>query len=262
MSRLDRFGEPLDDDEAQPSLPFAGEPTPYGVAVPEHRPPPLCCELCRTPLLPENYTGWCRECSLIVSARLRIPIEEPWRDLGDGEHVVSERGRIARLLNVDRCIDTRGCPSPAKRSTSTSWSRGPGAAPGQTGLRPATGTTIRSTRTRRISDGERRRRTPRTPRGIELRLPRGSREGETTMSGRTSPTGERNLLGLRAGMARRGRLVDDGGQTSVRAGGHRPRAEHLLRGPDLPGVPRGGGDGRPMSGASAIEQTWNRRTAA
>jgi HNH endonuclease len=70
-------------------------------AAPEQRQPPLCCELCRTPLLPENWTGWCRECSLLVSARLRLVVEERWRDLGDGEHVVSGRGRVARLLTID-----------------------------------------------------------------------------------------------------------------------------------------------------------------
>lgn len=42
------------------------------------------------------------ECSLMVSARLRVVVEERWRDLRDGKHVVSERGRVARLLNVDR----------------------------------------------------------------------------------------------------------------------------------------------------------------
>jgi hypothetical protein len=59
------------------------------------------CELCGCPLLPENVSGWCRECSLIVSQRLDILIDECWRDL-DGQYVVSERGRVAKLLKVDR----------------------------------------------------------------------------------------------------------------------------------------------------------------
>jgi hypothetical protein len=58
------------------------------------------CELCDRPLAPANASGWCRECALIVSARLGAVVEE-WRDL-DGEHVVSEHGRVARLLKVDR----------------------------------------------------------------------------------------------------------------------------------------------------------------
>jgi hypothetical protein len=59
------------------------------------------CELCGCPLLPENVSGWCRECSLIVSQRLDILIDERWGDL-DGQYVVSERGRVAKLLKVDR----------------------------------------------------------------------------------------------------------------------------------------------------------------
>ncbi len=100
--RVDRYGEPLEADEASP-VPTLWDETPApGVAAPEHRPPPIRCELCDTTLEPANWTGWCRECELIVSARLRIVVEERWRDHPDGEHVVSERGRIARLLNVDR----------------------------------------------------------------------------------------------------------------------------------------------------------------
>jgi hypothetical protein len=37
-----------------------------------------------------------------VANLFREPVEERWRDLSDGEHVVSERGRVARLPNVDR----------------------------------------------------------------------------------------------------------------------------------------------------------------
>jgi hypothetical protein len=49
-----------------------------------------------------NLGDVCAECRLIVANLFRERIEEKWRDLGDGEHVVSERGRVARLLNVDR----------------------------------------------------------------------------------------------------------------------------------------------------------------
>ena len=57
------------------------------------------CELCSAELDPANTSGWCAECRLIVSNR--IGREERWRDHPDGLHVVSERGRIARLLKVD-----------------------------------------------------------------------------------------------------------------------------------------------------------------
>lgn len=62
----------------------------------------MICELCGCELLPANASGWCAECSLLVSARLRVTVEERWREHPDGEHVVSERGRVARLLKVDR----------------------------------------------------------------------------------------------------------------------------------------------------------------
>lgn len=100
--RYDRFGEALEDDEAPPTPTLWDEPAAPGAVAPERRTRPLQCELCGCVLLLANATGWCRECELIVSARLRIVVEERWRDLGDGEHVVSERGRVARLLNIDR----------------------------------------------------------------------------------------------------------------------------------------------------------------
>jgi hypothetical protein len=49
-----------------------------------------------------NNSGICRECRLLVHSLLDIRIEERWANHPDGEHIVSERGRIARLLNVDR----------------------------------------------------------------------------------------------------------------------------------------------------------------
>jgi len=59
------------------------------------------CELCRCDLAPGNVSRWCAECALIVGQRLGVVVDERWRDHPDGEHVVSERGRVARLLRVD-----------------------------------------------------------------------------------------------------------------------------------------------------------------
>ena len=60
-----------------------------------------CC-LCTAELSPANASGVCAECRLIVRNRLGVAIEERWRDHPDGEHVVSDGGRIARVLSVDR----------------------------------------------------------------------------------------------------------------------------------------------------------------
>ena len=100
--RYDRYGDPIEPDEAPPIPTLFDQPAAPGAAAPARRTPPLQCELCGCALLPANSTGWCRECELIVSARLRVVVEERSRDLGDEEHVVSERGRVARLLNLDR----------------------------------------------------------------------------------------------------------------------------------------------------------------
>jgi hypothetical protein len=51
-----------------------------------------------------NLGDVCAECRLIVANLFRERVEEKWRDLGDGKHVVSEHGRIARLLKVDRSL--------------------------------------------------------------------------------------------------------------------------------------------------------------
>lgn len=59
----------------------------------------MTCELCGCQLSPTNASGWCAECTLLVVNRLDVAVEERWRDL-DGL-VVSERGRVARLLPVD-----------------------------------------------------------------------------------------------------------------------------------------------------------------
>jgi hypothetical protein len=87
MSRHNRYGDRTDD---QPDL--------WSPSAP---PPERRCELCSSVLAPSNGDAWCRECQLLVSAQLGRVLEERWRDHPDGEHVVSERGRVARLLRVD-----------------------------------------------------------------------------------------------------------------------------------------------------------------
>lgn len=89
-ARHDRYGERTDDE---PTL-WEQRPVPPAVQP--------VCQLCTNPLQPGNPSGICAECRLVVHNLLGRPIEERWRDHPDGEHVVSERGRIARLLNVDR----------------------------------------------------------------------------------------------------------------------------------------------------------------
>jgi hypothetical protein len=59
------------------------------------------CILCGCRLEVLNNSGTCRECRLLVANLLGLAIEERWRDYPDGVHVVSDRGRIARLLNVE-----------------------------------------------------------------------------------------------------------------------------------------------------------------
>jgi hypothetical protein len=89
VSRHDRFGERLDDDE----------PTLWQTAAPL---PARVCQLCTKQLAPSNASAICAECRLVVHNLFDRPVEERWRDHPDGEHIVSDRGRIARLLNVDR----------------------------------------------------------------------------------------------------------------------------------------------------------------
>jgi hypothetical protein len=103
VSRHDRFGERIDDEPLplafanRPVAPLRAESRPSGVPVPDR-----VCELCTRPVAPSNASHICAECTLIVRNRLGVAIPERWRDHPDGEHIVSERGRIARLLNVDR----------------------------------------------------------------------------------------------------------------------------------------------------------------
>jgi hypothetical protein len=119
-ARHDRFGERIDDEP----LPLAvnGLPLPppranrarAGVVAPQ----PLC-QLCTRPLQPTNVSGVCAECRLVVRNRLGVAIEERWRDHPDGEHVVSDRGRIARLLHVDGAPGSLRFQAPAPRSHSS-----------------------------------------------------------------------------------------------------------------------------------------------
>ena len=93
MSRHDRFGERLDDDDAVSLWDDPDSTAP----LPERR-----CELCSTTLVPINGSPWCRECDLLVSARLRVPIHERWAPaVGLDEVIVSDRGRVAKLLKID-----------------------------------------------------------------------------------------------------------------------------------------------------------------
>jgi hypothetical protein len=62
----------------------------------------MTCILCRGQLNLLNVSGVCLECQLLVRNLLRVEVPERWRDHPDGQHIVSDRGRVARLLNVDR----------------------------------------------------------------------------------------------------------------------------------------------------------------
>lgn len=102
MSRVDRYGERLDDAEESEALPgrcirpLRNEPLRSGMAAAERR-----CGLCTAPLGPTNIVGVCAECRLVVRNLLGRHVEERWRDHPDGVHVVSDQGRVARLLTVD-----------------------------------------------------------------------------------------------------------------------------------------------------------------
>jgi hypothetical protein len=60
------------------------------------------CILCAAWLDVTSAAETCRECAAIIESLTRRVLEERWRDHPDGVHVVSERGRVARLLKVDR----------------------------------------------------------------------------------------------------------------------------------------------------------------
>jgi hypothetical protein len=62
------------------------------------------CILCSRPLDPSNASGICAECRLVVANVLDARIEERWRTValvGTDNVIVSDRGRVARLLGVD-----------------------------------------------------------------------------------------------------------------------------------------------------------------
>jgi hypothetical protein len=61
------------------------------------------CILCSGSLDPCNVSGICLECRVIIRNLLDVTIEERWKDAAidvDGV-IVSDRGRVARLLNVN-----------------------------------------------------------------------------------------------------------------------------------------------------------------
>jgi HNH endonuclease len=98
MSRHDRTGERIDDDDAV-VRPWTLWDAPAAPAAPV---PERLCELCGTTLAPITGSAWCRECDLLVSARLRVVIHERWAPaVGLADVIVSDRGRIAKLLPID-----------------------------------------------------------------------------------------------------------------------------------------------------------------
>jgi HNH endonuclease len=59
------------------------------------------CELCERETAPYNASGWCAECHAIVMNRLGRAVDERWAPaVGQVDHIVSDRGRVARLLHV------------------------------------------------------------------------------------------------------------------------------------------------------------------
>jgi hypothetical protein len=60
------------------------------------------CILCHGQLDLLNHSGVCHECKLIIRNLLDTRIEERWAPaIGIADHIVSDRGRVARLLNID-----------------------------------------------------------------------------------------------------------------------------------------------------------------
>lgn len=59
------------------------------------------CVLCSGHLDLSNASGICLECRSIVHNLLDVTIEERWRDASIDGVIVSDRGRVAKLLNVD-----------------------------------------------------------------------------------------------------------------------------------------------------------------
>ncbi|WP_165605652.1 HNH endonuclease [Mycobacterium kubicae] len=102
MSRLDRYGELLDEDDLPVATPGPRIRPPHHEPIPSHTAmAERGCVLCTAPLKPTNVSGVCAECRALVRNLLGRPIEERWRDHPDGVHVISDQGRVARLLTVD-----------------------------------------------------------------------------------------------------------------------------------------------------------------
>lgn len=57
----------------------------------------MTCVLCAGQLDVINNSGICRECPVIIHNLLDVRIEERWRPaVGQVDHIVSDRGRVAR----------------------------------------------------------------------------------------------------------------------------------------------------------------------
>jgi hypothetical protein len=116
MSRHDRTGERIDDDDdvVRPSPTLWDDPAASATPVPERR-----CELCGTTLAPITGAAWCRECNLLVSARLRVPVQEPIaRPLGAGRFRCvweSVRVRPAQIGGIRRSRTGRRSAPPPQR---------------------------------------------------------------------------------------------------------------------------------------------------
>lgn len=60
------------------------------------------CILCAGPLDLINASGVCSEGRLVIRNLLNVRIEERWATaVGRPDHIVSDRGQVARLLKVD-----------------------------------------------------------------------------------------------------------------------------------------------------------------
>jgi hypothetical protein len=64
----------------------------------------MTCILCNRDLLATNATEVCAECRLLIENLLELRIEERWRPALELDGlIVSDLGRVARLLPIDRC---------------------------------------------------------------------------------------------------------------------------------------------------------------
>ncbi|CAM3221926.1 HNH endonuclease [Mycobacterium intermedium] len=106
--RYDRYGERLVGDEEPEMLawqrirPLADQRRIPDVVVAGSGCGSLICDLCRTRLLPNNISGICAECRLVIRNRLGVKISEQWMPAFElDDHIVSDRGRVARLLALD-----------------------------------------------------------------------------------------------------------------------------------------------------------------